>query len=201
MDFMNTHALYQLVDVLSAAIEARDFYTSQHHKRVSRLARLIAQELKLPNEQIKCIRISATLHDIGKLGIPTSILTKVGKLRKEEFELIKQHPVIGEEILQKVDFKWPIAKIVRQHHERFDGSGYPDGLAGSDILLEARVIAVADVVESMTSARPYRHELGLSAAMAEIVKNRGVLYDPDIVDACCKLYDRHKDGMLEVGIK
>ena len=173
---MDNHAIYQLVDVISYAIEARDFYTSRHQHRVSSLARCIAQELNLPEDQIECIRISATLHDIGKLGIPTALLSKAGELRKEEFHLIQQHSVIGEGILKKVDFKWPVSIIVRQHHERLDGSGYPDGLMGNEILLEARIVAVADVIESMSSSRAYRQALGLPAAIDEIVKNGEAYY-------------------------
>jgi len=180
---------------LSAAIAARNFYTSIHQNRVSNIARLIAQELQLPKEQIEQIeqiRLAGILHDIGKLGIPTAILSKAGKLRKEEFELIKQHSVIGEEILKHVDFNFPLATIVRQHHERLDGSGYPDRLAGNDILLAARIIAVAGVVDSMNSSRAYRSALGLSAAIDELKNNSGVLYDSEVVDACCLLYKSNR---------
>ena len=189
---MESRTLYQLINTISAAIEARDFYTSVHQNRVSNISRLIAQELQLPKEQIENVRLSGILHDIGKLGIPTAILSKAGKLRKEEFELIKQHSVIGEEILKHIDFAFPLATIVRQHHERMNGSGYPDGLSGSDILLEARIIAVADVVDSMTSSRAYRGALGLSAAMDELNNNSGILYDSEVVDACCQLYKNNK---------
>jgi len=195
---MNKHELFQLVDVLSATIEVRDFYTSKHQSRVSHLARCIAQELELPKDKIENTRIAATLHDIGKLGIPTAILAKVGKLRKEEFALIKQHPVIGESILKKVDFEGPIATIVRQHHERIDGSGYPDGLMGDEILIESKIVAVADVVESMSSSRAYRQAKGLSVAMDEIIKNRAILYEPTIVDACYKLYKRHNADIFNI---
>lgn len=199
--FMDVRHLYQLVNALSAAVEARDFYTSTHQNKVSNIARLIAEELQLSNEQKEHVRLSGMLHDIGKLGIPTSILSKAGKLRKEEFDLIKQHTVIGEEILMHVDVKFPLATIVRQHHERLDGSGYPDGLVGNDILLEARIIAVADVVDSISSSRSYRAALGLSAAMDELSKNSGILFDSDVVDACFKLYkdnriiDSHANDM------
>jgi len=189
---MDERTLYQLINAMSAALESRDFYTATHQNRVSNIARLIAQELQLPKEKIEQIRLSGILHDIGKLGIPTAILSKAGKLRKEEFELIKQHSIIGEEILQHIDFTFPLATIVRQHHERLDGSGYPDGLVGDDILLEARIIAVADVVDSMSSSRAYRGSLGISAAMDELNKNSGVLYDSNVVDACYQVYKDNK---------
>lgn len=195
---MNKHELYQLVAVLSATIEVRDYYTSKHQSRVSHLARCIAQELDLPKDKIDNIRVAATLHDIGKLGIPTAILAKVGKLRKEEFALIKQHSVIGESILRKVDFEGPIATIVRQHHERINGSGYPDGLMGDEILIESKIVAVADVVESMSSSRAYRQAKGLSVAIDEIIKNRGLLYESTVVDACYRLYEKHNADIFEI---
>lgn len=195
---MNKRELYQLVNVISATIEVRDYYTSKHQSRVSSLARCIAQELELPKDQIENTRIAATLHDIGKLGVPTAILAKVGKLRKEEFALIKQHSVIGEGILKKVDFEGPISTIVRQHHERLDGSGYPDGLMADEILLESKIVAVADVVESMSSSRAYRQAKGLPVAMDEIVKNRGILYEPAVVDACCRLYERYNADIFDI---
>ncbi len=186
---MDKHGLHQLVAAISAAAAARDHYTATHQKKVSDLARRIAQHLELPSTQIECIRISALLHDIGKLGVPSSILSKTGKLRKEEFDLIKVHPVVGEEILQGVSFQWPVANIIRQHHERLDGSGYPDGLKGEQIHFEAKVIAVADVVESISHSRAYRQALGQVKAIDEISKNRGILYEPIVVDACIALYD------------
>jgi len=179
----------------------RDFYTHTHQQNVSNISRLIAQELELPDAQIEVIRLAAMLHDVGKIGIPTNLLTKAGSLRKEEFELIKLHSVIGEEILQGVDFKFPISTIIRQHHERLDGSGYPDGLLGNEIMLEAKIIAVADVVESMSSSRAYRKALGLTEAINEINEQRGILYDSKVVDACNKLYQKnllnqsHSEGL------
>ncbi|MCC4834721.1 HD-GYP domain-containing protein [Shewanella sp. 10N.7] len=189
---MDKRTLYQLINTLSAAIEARDLYTSVHQNKVSNIARIIAQELQLSKEKIENIRLAGMLHDIGKLGIPTSILSKAGRLRKEEFDLIKQHSLIGEEILKHIDFSFPLSTIVRQHHERINGSGYPDGLKGNDILLEARIIAVADVFDSMTSSRAYRGALGMSAAMDELNKGSGILYDSEVVDACYKLYKNNK---------
>ncbi len=189
---MDKRTLYQLINTLSAAIEARDLYTSVHQNKVSNIARIIAQELQLSKEKIENIRLAGMLHDIGKLGIPTSILSKAGRLRKEEFDLIKQHSLIGEEILKHIDLSFPLSTIVRQHHERINGSGYPDGLKGNDILLEARIIAVADVFDSMTSSRAYRGALGMSAAMDELNKGSGILYDSEVVDACYKLYKNNK---------
>ncbi|QFU24283.1 HD-GYP domain-containing protein [Shewanella eurypsychrophilus] len=193
---MDKHGLHQLVAAISAAAAARDHYTATHQKNVSCLARRIAQHLALLSTQIECIRISALLHDIGKLGVPSSILSKTGKLRKEEFELIKLHPVIGEEILQQVDFEWPVASIVRQHHERLNGSGYPDGLTGDQIHFESKVIAVADVVESISHSRSYRQALGQQKAIDEISKNRGILYEPIVVDACIALYDLNQGELF-----
>ena len=198
---MNDRYLYQLINALCSAMEVKDFYTYTHQKNVSNISRLIAQELELPKAQIEAIRLSAMLHDIGKIGIPTDLLTKAGILRKEEFELIKLHSVISEEILKGVDFKYPISTIIRQHHERLDGSGYPDGLLGNEILLEAKIIAVADVVESMSSSRAYRKALGLTEAIKEINEQRGILYDSKVVDACNNIYQKnllnqsHSEGL------
>lgn len=187
---MDNHTLYQLIATLSKASEIRDYYTSTHQKNTSNIARLIAQEMHLPKVQIENIRLAALLHDIGKLGVPSAILSKAGKLREEEYDLIKLHSVIGEEILENIDVTFPLAKIVRQHHERLNGSGYPDGLIGNEILMEARVIAVADVVESMSASRAYRKAVGLPVAIDELTLNRGTLYDPAVVDACCTLYEK-----------
>lgn len=195
---MDKHSLHQLVAAISAAAAARDYYTATHQTRVSSLARKIAQYLKLPDSQIECIRIAALLHDIGKLGVPSAILSKMGDLRKEEFDLIKLHSIIGEEILQDVDFEWPIANIIRQHHERINGSGYPDGLKQDQIHFESKVIAVADVVESMSHSRSYRQALGQQKAIDELSKNRGILYDPSVVDACIALYDLNKGDLFRI---
>lgn len=145
--------------------------------------------MTLPEDQIECLRIAGTLHDIGKIGVPSEILSKPARLNDEEYALIKRHSVLGEEILKDVDFPWPVGKIIRQHHERLDGSGYPDGLMGEDILFEAKVIAVADVVHAMMLPRSYRVGLGPEIAAGEIRKNRGRLYDPEIVDACLAIFD------------
>jgi len=183
------NALLQFVDALSSAVELRDPYTSGHQRRVAALACAIAEEMGLSAEEIQVIRVAALLHDIGKaLFVPIEILSKPGKLTDLEMALIREHPKAGYEILRKVEFPWPVAEIVYQHHERLDGSGYPRGLKGEEILLEARIIAVADVVEAMSSHRPYRPALGVDEALAEIRKNAGKLYDPKVVEACIRVF-------------
>jgi len=177
---------------ISKIIETRDPYTAGHQNTVSRLAVAIAQEMKLPEDKIEGIRIAALVHDIGKINIPAEILSKPSKLNGMEFSLIKNHPKVGYDILRKIDFSWPVAKIVLQHHERLDGSGYPNNLKDEEILLEARIIGVADVVEAMSSHRPYRPALGIDKALEEISQNRGILYDPEVVDICFKLF-KEKD--------
>ena len=166
----------------------RDPYRDSHQKRVSQLACAMAREMNLPEEQIEGIRVAGNIHDIGKISVPMEILSKPGRVNKSEFGIIKSHTQAGYDILKTIEFPWPIAQIVLQHHERMDGSGYPQGLSGKDILLEARILGVADVVEAMVSHRPYRPALGIDKALEEISKNRGVLYDPEVVDACLKLF-------------
>ena len=173
---------------ISKIIETRDPYTAGHQNTVSQLAVAIAQEMKLPEDKIEGIRIAALVHDIGKINIPAEILSKPSKLNDMEFSLIKNHPKIGYDILRKIDFSWPVAKIVLQHHEKIDGSGYPQGLKGEKILLEAKIIGVADVVEAMSSHRPYRPALGIDKALEEISQNKGILYDPEVVDTCIRLF-------------
>ena len=144
--------------------------------------------MSLPQDQIKGIRVAGLVHDIGKMSIPAEILAKPSKLSETEFDLIKAHPQAAYDILKSIDFPWPVADIILQHHERLDGSGYPKGIKDGDILLEARIIAVADVVEAMSSHRPYRPALGTDKALEEIEKNKGTLYDPEAVDACLRLF-------------
>jgi PAS domain S-box-containing protein/putative nucleotidyltransferase with HDIG domain len=183
------NALLQFVDALSSAVELRDPYTSGHQRRVAALACAIAEEMGPSAEEVRVIRVAALLHDIGKaLFVPIEILSKPGKLTDLEMALIREHPKAGYEILGKVEFPWPVAEIVYQHHERLDGSGYPRGLKGEEILREARIIAVADVVEAMSSHRPYRPALGVDEALAEIRKNAGKLYDPKVVEACIRVF-------------
>ena len=188
---MDKRHLFQLVSSISYAAEIRDFYTSKHQSGVSSLSRRIAQALNLTNDRIEAVRIAGTLHDIGKLAIPVALLSKVGKLRKEEFELIKIHSIVSEEIIKDIKFPYPIATIVRQHHERLDGSGYPDGLKANNILMESKIVAVADVVESMMQSRAYRKALGVEVALDEIKKNKNILYDADVVAACLNIFSKY----------
>jgi PAS domain S-box-containing protein len=181
-------ALEGTVSALASVAEVRDPYTSGHQQRVTRLAVAIANEMGLPQEQIKGIQVAGTLHDVGKLYIPAEILSKPGRLSEVEFSLVKMHSQAGYDILKTVKFPWPIAPIVLQHHERLDGSGYPQGLKGEDILLEAKILAVADVVEAMASHRPYRPALGIGQALDEISQKSGILYDSKVVDACFRLF-------------
>jgi putative nucleotidyltransferase with HDIG domain/PAS domain S-box-containing protein len=181
-------ALYDIVRTTAKITEIRDPYTAGHQRRVSQLATAIAKKMNLPKDKIEAIQIAGLLHDIGKISIPADILVKPRRLNEIEFALIKEHSRIGYEILQDVSFPWDIANIVLQHHERLDGSGYPQGLKDGEILLEARIIAVADVVEAMCSHRPYRPALSIDSALEEISKNKGKLYDKDVVDACIKLF-------------
>ena len=180
-------AMESIVGALVLAIEKKDPYTSGHQKRVATFAGAIAKEMGLPQDQIDGVRMAAMIHDIGKNAIPGQILSKPAKLGKLEMEMIKEHPQLGYDILKGIEFPWPVAQMVLQHHERIDGSGYPQGLLGDAIYLGAKILGVADVVEAMASHRPYRASLGLDKAMEEISKNSGILYDPDVVDAGLKL--------------
>ncbi|HNY51251.1 MAG TPA: PAS domain S-box protein [Smithella sp.] len=176
------------IQVLVSALEARDPYTSGHQSRSADLACAISAEMGLPEETIEGIRMAGTIHDIGKLSVPAEILTKPTKLTNLEFSLIKEHPRCGYEMLKDVESPWALAEIVHQHHERMNGTGYPRKLKGHEILLEARILAVADVVEAMASHRPYRPSLGIAAALDEIEKNKGILYDANVADACLRLF-------------
>jgi PAS domain S-box-containing protein/putative nucleotidyltransferase with HDIG domain len=181
-------AMQTTIQVLGLVAETKDPYTAGHQKRTTDLARAMATEMGLPSEQIEGIRMAGAIHDIGKISLPTELLSKPTKLSVVEFSLIKQHAQQGYEILKEVESPWLLAEMVYQHHERIDGSGYPRGLKGDEILIEARILAVADVVESMASHRPYRPALGIDAALEEIIQNRGILYDPVVVDACLRLF-------------
>lgn len=176
------------VQAIAAMVEMRDPYTAGHQRRVADLAAAIATEMGLPEERVRGIHLAGTIHDLGKIQIPAEILSKPGKLSTSEFNLIKDHPQNGYEILKDIEFPWPIAQMVLQHHEKLDGSGYPQGLKGEAILLEARIMTVADVVEAMSSHRPYRPGLGLDVALEEIIKGRGTHYDPDAVDVSVRLF-------------
>jgi PAS domain S-box-containing protein len=176
------------IQVLVTALETRDPYTSGHQSRSADLAKAIAEEMALPDDIIEGIRMAGIIHDIGKLAIPAEILTKPTKLTNLEFSLIMEHAQKGYEMLKDVESPWPLAQIVHQHHERMNGTGYPRNLKGDDILLEARILAVADVVEAMASHRPYRASLGINAALEEIEKNKGILYDKAVANACMRLF-------------
>jgi putative nucleotidyltransferase with HDIG domain len=189
-------AISTTIQVMVSAVEARDPYTAGHQIRSAHLARAIATEMDFPPEKIDGIRMAGSIHDIGKLSIPAEILSKPTKLTNIEFSLIKEHSQKGYEMLKDVESPWPLAQIVYQHHERMNGTGYPRNLKGEEILMEARIMAVADVVESMASHRPYRPALGIDAALEEIEKNRGTLYDNTVADACLRLF-REKGYQLE----
>jgi putative nucleotidyltransferase with HDIG domain len=181
-------SLEQSIETIAATVEARDPYTAGHQRRVGELATAIAREMGLPEEQVNGIHLAAIIHDLGKVHVPAEILSKPGKLNDIEFMLIKTHPQAGYDILKDVKFPWPIADIILQHHERLDGSGYPQGLKEGQILLETKILSVADVVEAMSSHRPYRPTLGVLAALSEIDHGSGSTYDPSVVAACMKLF-------------
>ncbi len=190
------NAMGTTIKVLVSTVEARDPYTAGHQLRSANLARAIAMEIGLSQEKIEGIRIASSIHDIGKISIPSEILTKPTRLTDLEFAMIKEHAQRGYELLKNVESPWPLAEIVYQHHERMDGSGYPRNLKGDEILIEARILSVADVVEAMASHRPYRPGLGIDAALNEIEKNRGTHYDNTVADACLRLF-REKGFQLE----
>ena len=173
---------------MALTVEMNDPFTAGHQRRVANLARAIATEMGLSRERVDGMRMAGFIHDLGKLSVPGEILSKPGRLTEIEFNLVKTHPQVGYDILKRVESPWPVAQIVLQHHERIDGSGYPTGLRGDEIMLEARILAVADVVEAMSSHRPYRPALGIDRALEEISRNRGLLYDPSAVDACLKVF-------------
>ena len=178
----------ETMEALATIVEFRDPYTASHQQRVTQLACAIAKVMELPEDTITGLYLAGLIHDIGKVSVPSEILCNPNGLSSDEFNIIKMHPAVGYEVLKGLDLPWPVAQIVYQHHERLDGSGYPLGLSGKDILLEARILAVADVVEAMASHRPYRPSLGLDRALSEIVKHKGKLYDPEVTDACLRVF-------------
>ena len=180
--------LMQAVSSLGTVLDIRDPFTSGHQRKAVCLATAMAAEMGLPSEQVEGIAVAANLHDIGKINVPSEILSKPGKLSEVEFSLIRTHPQAGYQIIKDIDFPWPVAETVLQHHERLNGSGYPQGLVGDEILMEARILAVADVVEAMSSHRPYRPALGIDEALSEIETNSGILYDAEVVKVCLKLF-------------
>ena len=175
------------VAAMSMTMEVRDPYTASHQRRVTLLACTIGKELGLSSEQVHGLRLAASIHDIGKVGMPAELLVMPAQLNTTQYDLFKDHPRIGYDILRNIDFPWPIAEIVLQHHENLDGSGYPQGLRGDQILMEARITRVADVLEAMSYHRPYRPALGLASALEEIATNRNIIYDGDVVDTCNRL--------------
>jgi putative nucleotidyltransferase with HDIG domain len=177
------------VQAMAFTIETRDPYTAGHQRRVTQLACALAEKMELPENIVEGVRMAGDLHDIGKIYVPAEILSKPGKLSEAEYNIIKTHSQVGYDILKTIEFPWPIADIVLQHHERINGSGYPAGLRGKDILLEARILAVADVIEAMATHRPYRPALSIEDALEEISENKGKLYDPKVVDACLKIFE------------
>jgi putative nucleotidyltransferase with HDIG domain len=181
-------ALGGTVQAIASVVDSTDPYTAGHQRRVADISRAIATEMGLSPDRIEGIRMAGIIHDIGKVSVPAEILSMPRKLTDLEFSLIKTHAQSGYEILKDIEFPWPIARMVLEHHERMNGSGYPNGLTGDKLLPESRILAVADVVEAMATYRPYRAALGLSAALEEIAKNRGILYDPEAVDACLRLF-------------
>jgi len=182
-------ALESTITAMAVIVESKDPYTAGHQKRVTDVAVAIAEEMNLPEDKISGIRMAAMIHDIGKINIPAEILSKPGQLTDIEFNMIRTHPEVGYNILKNIEFMYPVAQIVYQHHEKIDGSGYPRGLSGNDILIESKVIAVADVIEAMATDRPYRPSLGITAALEDIQRGKGTLYDPEVVDACLKIFE------------
>lgn len=180
--------LEDTIKALSSVVELRDPYTAGHQRRVSDLSCAIAAEMGLSSEQIDGLRLAGLIHDVGKIRIPAEILSCPNELTEHDFSLIKAHPQAGYEIVKTISFPYPVARIVLQHHERIDGSGYPAGLSQDEILIEAKILSVADVVEAIASHRPYRAALGITHALNEISKNSGFLFDPSVVEACLKLF-------------
>ena len=180
-------AIEGIIKVIAVTVETRDPYTAGHQRRVANLASAIARELGLSQDHINGINMAGLIHDCGKISVPAEILSKPTKLMDMEFSIIKTHPRIGCDILQNIEFPWPVEQIVLQHHERENGTGYPAGLDKKEIIIEAKIIAVSDVVEAMASDRPYRPALGIEEALEEIRNNSGILYDADVVAACLKI--------------
>lgn len=175
-------------NIITKVVELRDSYSTGHQQKVSKLATAIAREMKLSQDKIEGIRIASLVHNIGKVNLPTEIISKPNKLVEVEFNLIKNYPKVGYDILKKVDFPWPIAEIVFQHQEKTDGSGYPRGLKGNEICIEAKILGIANVVEAMSSNKSYRPALSIDEALTEISKNKDILFDPEVVDTCLMLF-------------
>jgi putative nucleotidyltransferase with HDIG domain len=183
-----TRAMYGTIEAITKTVETRDPYTAGHQKKVANIAKEIARDMGLSRDVIESVNLAGQIHDLGKIAIPSEILNKPGRINEIEFALIKTHSEMGYEIMKNIDFPWPIADIVLQHHEKIDGNGYPRGLKGDEILIQARIIAVADVLEAMASHRPYRAALGLDAAFDELKKNSGTHFDPEVVASCIRIF-------------
>jgi PAS domain S-box-containing protein/putative nucleotidyltransferase with HDIG domain len=190
-------ALEGTIQAMALTIEIRDPYTAGHQRRVSKLSCAIAQDLGMSEFQVEGLRVAGDIHDIGKIYVPAEILSKPGQITAIEYGIIKTHPQVGYDILKTIKFPWPVAQIVLQHHERLDGSGYPLGLVGDFILKEARILTVADIVEAMSSHRPYRPAQGIDKALAEVVQNKGRFYDTDAVDSCVRLFQENRFHFTE----
>ena len=188
-------SLEQIIEVIAETVDQRDPYTAGHQRRVANLCVAIAGKLGLSSERTEGLRLAASIHDLGKIGIPAELLSKPGTLTENQYNLIKEHAQLGYDIVKRVQFPWPIAQMILQHHERLDGSGYPRGSKADEILLESRILAVADVVEAMSSHRPYRPSKGIDAALDEVLSKSGTLYDPEVVEACVNLF-RHEGYQL-----
>jgi putative nucleotidyltransferase with HDIG domain len=173
---------------MAKVVEKKDPYSAGHQKRVSQLATAIAKEMKLPKDKIEGLKVASLVHDIGKIGMPIEILSKPSGLTELGHDLMTEHPMTGYNILKEIDFPWPVSEIVLQHHEKVNGSGYPNGLKGDDILIEAKILCVADVIEAMSSYRAYRPSHSIKEALKELTKNKGTLYDSMVVDACKALF-------------
>ncbi|PKN53171.1 MAG: hypothetical protein CVU55_02880 [Deltaproteobacteria bacterium HGW-Deltaproteobacteria-13] len=193
------NAMMGTISIVATIVEERDPYTAGHQRRVAELASAIALELNLPSQQVEGVRIAGLIHDVGKISVPAELLTKPSKLSDIEMSLVQAHAQAGYNILKGIEFPWPILNAIHQHHERINGSGYPLGLSKDNIILEARILAVADVVEAMASHRPYRAALGIDIALKEIEKNKGILYDEDIANVCLNLF-RHKGYKIDEGV-
>ncbi|MEI6862989.1 MAG: HD domain-containing phosphohydrolase [Candidatus Omnitrophota bacterium] len=182
--------LTETIEALSTTLEKRDPYTAGHQRRVAQLSVAIAKFMGRPENEINGLYLASLVHDIGKIGVPVEILVKPTKLNDDEMRLVRDHAKIGYDILKDIEFPWPIAQMVFQHHEKINGSGYPQGLAGEAILLESKILCVADTIEAMSSHRPYRSALGIDASLEELSCNKGIMYDPGAVDACIELFTK-----------
>jgi putative two-component system response regulator len=185
-------ALKETIQGIAMTVETKDPYTAGHQKRVSRIASAVVQEMGFPHEQIEGLEMAGLIHDIGKIYVPAEILNRPGRLSNEEFNMVKSHVKIGYNIVKNINFPWPIATIILQHHERMNGSGYPAGISGDEIILESRIMAVADVLEAMATHRPYRPAFLLEKAIGEICEYKGILYDEDVVNICKKLFEEKR---------